>query len=838
MHLGIDLGTSNSAITGIDDGQVRLFKTDDGKDVLASMIHYRRGGRMVIGTRAQAQAELSPENVAQGFKRLMGTSSVLTLSGADMTLTPEDASAEILKALVRQAEAEIGQIEPYGTVITIPAAFNQMQSEATIRAAQAAGLERVGLLQEPIAAAMSALEGVSRKDGRFLVYDIGGGTFDLALVEASGGAVTIIAHEGVNMLGGRDFDRVILDSIVRGWLIENFDLDAEDLRRPENRRLLAIAKMKAEAAKIELSTRDVATLFLSEEEARAEDRSGEPIYIEMDITRTQIEALIADRIDETVGLCRKILSDNGLTHEDIDRIVFIGGPSKMPVIRERVSRELGIPADLNTDPMTAVARGAAIFAESREWNDSGSSRKSARGKVESNGPVNMAITFNARSSGEMARVRVEADVAGRVCQLRIAGHDGFDSGLMPFDGSASQTVGLSRLGKNGFRIDLLDQGGGQVLASEEIFIDRTAATASAIPATQTVAIKISTGGALDRRNKLEPLIRKGTPLPTKGVEVFKLREALDRKLDNHFDVELFNQAEGVEEPHLNLAIGVIRIAADDVLTDRNGLAAGSEVHVEYEMDDNGLMKCAVTIPDLEVTLSDHRFYLPEVSHENFTGAEGHALAASRIAEAREAAAHASSALAGSDNGKIAEISRRLDRQEELLRSSDDPEVRKSVMEEALHIQQDLSRLRTNPETQRQILIADVDEIEDQVAGMAPDMEPETLQRINSLIHSCREQIGYKEYKKANELVEQIRSIISRFLSQQPEFVIGAFKHFAAQRAEALDKTAHDRAVQAGLRALEQQDIEGVRDAIGELLRNRMPGSRETASIAALAGLVR
>ena len=139
MYLGIDLGTSNSAVVGVDDDGVRLFKTDDGKDVLASVIYFDRRGHMTVGTRAQAQAELSPGNVAQGFKRLMGTSSALELEGADRTITPESASAEIIRQLLRQVEAESGSREIIGSVITIPAAFDQMQSEATIRAAHEAG---------------------------------------------------------------------------------------------------------------------------------------------------------------------------------------------------------------------------------------------------------------------------------------------------------------------------------------------------------------------------------------------------------------------------------------------------------------------------------------------------------------------------------------------------------------------------------------------------------------------------------------------------------------------------------------------------------------------------
>ena len=146
---------------------------------------------------------------------------------AGQTWTPVECSAEIIKALVGQAMTEAGNQEVEGVVITTPAAFNQMQSEDTIAAARLAGLEKVSLLQEPVAAALAAIAHSKQKDGVFLVYDLGGGTFDLALVMSTAGVVNVIAHEGINMLGGRDFDRIIFDSIVRPWLTQTFNLPAD-----------------------------------------------------------------------------------------------------------------------------------------------------------------------------------------------------------------------------------------------------------------------------------------------------------------------------------------------------------------------------------------------------------------------------------------------------------------------------------------------------------------------------------------------------------------------------------------------------------------------------------
>src|SRR5215831_12821200 len=233
MYLGIDLGTSNSAIAGNDGRELRVFKTTDGYDVLPSALMIDRRGAMFVGKRAYDQDAFSPENVGKRFKRLMGTNSPITFKGANRSMSPEEASSEVLKALLAQAQmdAQMGAdaFEMEGAIVTIPAAFNQMQSEATMRAAGLSGISNVGLLQEPIAAAMASLAERRRADaaladGQFLVYDLGGGTFDAAIVQSVGGTVNIVGHAGVNMLGGTDFDRNLVNTLVRPWLLETFDL--------------------------------------------------------------------------------------------------------------------------------------------------------------------------------------------------------------------------------------------------------------------------------------------------------------------------------------------------------------------------------------------------------------------------------------------------------------------------------------------------------------------------------------------------------------------------------------------------------------------------------------
>lgn len=838
MYLGIDLGTSNSAIVGCEGAELRLFKAEDGRDVLPSVIHFSRSGSISVGSRAYAQAEIAPGNVAQGFKRLMGTSSTIDLPGAGKTLTPEEASAEVIKTLLRQASIEGGFSEINGTIITIPAAFNQMQSEATIRSAEMAGLDRVGLLQEPIAAAMAALEGCNRKDGRFLVYDLGGGTFDVALVEASSGAVNVIAHEGINMMGGRDFDRAIVDSVIRPWLSERFEIPPDATIQPKYKRLFALARYRAEQAKIELSTRNEAPVFLSDEETRTEDEIGNPIYVECTLTRDKLDSLIIERVDESVELCRKVLRDNGLTHEDIDRVVLIGGPSKMPLIRERVAQQLGIAVDLKTDPMTAVARGAAIFAESRDWSEMRGQRKSTRDTASVKGDIELRIQYTARVSGDHARLRLQAELPGDDYRYRILGPKGFDSGFQPFNGKADISLSLETLGESTFTVEVIDQNGRGACPLQSVSITRTQASATAIPATQTVSVEAATGPISERRNALIPLVKKGTPLPATGVEKFKLRETLTNNDDSFFETRLFNQVDGVDDPALALPIGVFTIRGIDFLDEEEKIPAGSAVNVHWRMDDNGLITCSIELPDAGIHVEDKSCYVPTEGHRNFDGAEGAALAHEQVSAAALALANTSVALANSNSSEISVLQRRLARLEELLKNSADSEARRAASEEALHIQQELARIRNRPENRKAVLLAELNSFQDFTDENLEIFVPELSGRIPLLGNSMREAISREDWSKAAQIFEQMQSLVYRAMGEQPEIIVAQFEIFANERFAALDKSLHDELVARGKQAVSTDDIDEVRKVIRQLLNNRVQTSAPSAKVAVLAGLVR
>lgn len=694
MYLGIDLGTSNSVIAGIENGQAKVFRPADGGEVLPSIIYFDKRGHRLYGRRAHDQAMISPDNVAIGFKRLMGTSTPIEIKGVELKLSPEECSAEIIRQLLGQVFTETGSDTVTGAVITIPAAFNQMQSEATLRAATMAGLTHVDLLQEPIAAAMASMEGAKRS-GQFLVYDLGGGTFDVALAQAVNGEVSIVAHQGINMLGGRDFDRMIVNEVVRPWLAETFDLPENFQRHADYKKLIRIAQLAAEKAKIELSSKETTTVFAPDSEIRMNDQSDVEIYLDAPLSRARFEELIHEPIMQTIELVRNMLSENNYKNEDIDRIVFIGGPSRIPMVRQIVSEQLGIAADLKTDPMTAVAVGAAYYCEGREWGyDNVSKPKPKHGSAEVPNEPSLLFHFTARTPDE--KTVLTLNVKGELPaprQIKVLSKE-WDSGLLPVADSLTISVPLKSSGDNIFDVQVFDEKGTQLPQHDQkLTITRLVASTSNIPASQTIAVK-----ALDhahaQENILLPLLKKGDPLPAEGQAKFKSARNLRAHESGHLNFELF-QVEYPERIDLNLCVGVFRVGGED-LPGGYVIKEGDHIAFDWQMSDSGILQASVTINDgvnAPLELKARRFYAPQVGQMSFLDEQGLQFAQSILKQGEEECGDLAAAAGPEGGPEIKLLSSRLNEQSEILaEAGNDPETIRRVTEETRFIRQDIARV--------------------------------------------------------------------------------------------------------------------------------------------------
>ncbi len=346
--LGIDLGTTNSVAAVVREGVPTIVPVA-GRRLLPSVVGIAPEGELLVGDPARNQWVVAPERTVRSIKRQMGNSTSVLLAGQGYR--PQEISAYILRALKAAAEAELGQpVER--AVITVPAYFTEVQRQATIEAGEIAGLAVERIINEPTAAALAYGLGTA-DEARALVYDLGGGTFDVSIIDLGQGVIDVRATAGDNQLGGDDFDELLAD-----WLADDFEAEhGIDLR--EDSQAWARLLQASEEAKIALSEEPYTELRL---EYLAESEQGEPLHLRREIYRDEFEALIDESLERTIALIDRALADAGLEAEAIDLVLLVGGSTRIPLVSDLVTARLGQAPQGVIDPELAVALGAAVQA--------------------------------------------------------------------------------------------------------------------------------------------------------------------------------------------------------------------------------------------------------------------------------------------------------------------------------------------------------------------------------------------------------------------------------------------------------------------------------------------
>ncbi len=343
--LGIDLGTTNSAVSIIRDGDVTVLE-EDGQKALPSIVGLDPNGKLLVGLPARNQWTLAPDRTIRSIKRKMGSDETVQLG--DQAYTPQEISAIILRTLKERAQRQIGQ-EVKKAVITVPAYFNEQQREATREAGELAGLEVVRIINEPTAASLTYNANPDQLQ-RLLVYDLGGGTFDVSIVQIEQGVVEVLSSHGDTRLGGDDFDQLLMDHVCDKFQQEN-DLDLRKSLTSNSRVLKAV-----EEAKIQLSF----DAFASIEQEFIAEKAGVPLHLKMEISRLDYEPLIEALLNKTLVCVDEALSDAQLTAKQIDRVILVGGASRTPLVHRLLQEQLGQPIHAEVDPDLCVSMGAAI----------------------------------------------------------------------------------------------------------------------------------------------------------------------------------------------------------------------------------------------------------------------------------------------------------------------------------------------------------------------------------------------------------------------------------------------------------------------------------------------
>ena len=346
--IGIDLGTTNSCVAVIEGGEPVVIANAEGARTTPSVVAFSKTGERMVGQVAKRQAITNPDRTISSIKREMGTDHKVTIDGK--SYTPQEISAMILQKLKGDAEAYLGE-SVTSAVITVPAYFTDAQRQATKDAGKIAGLDVKRIINEPTAAALSY--GIDKEDDqKIMVYDLGGGTFDVSIIEMGDGVQEVLATAGNNRLGGDDFDKRVMD-----WIINSFKVsDGIDLSGDK----MAMQRIKeaAEKAKIELSGMTSASINLPFITA---DATG-PKHLDLTLSRAKFNELTADLVEKTMGPVRQALSDSGLSIGEINKVLLVGGSSRIPAVQEAVKKLIGKEPFKGINPDECVAIGAALQA--------------------------------------------------------------------------------------------------------------------------------------------------------------------------------------------------------------------------------------------------------------------------------------------------------------------------------------------------------------------------------------------------------------------------------------------------------------------------------------------
>ena len=795
-YVGIDLGTTNSAICWYDGDQVRVCRSPEQSDVTPSAIYVDRRGRRYYGRRAYELAPSNEQNAATLFKRYMGTSKTFTFEAAGVTLRPEECSAEILRVLYGYLPSQVREDPETATVITVPAAFNQVKKDATLEAARLAGIGRVALMQEPVAAVMSVTQR-QRGDRAFLIYDLGGGTFDISVAQNLGGRVNLLVQGGKEMCGGRDWDRLIYARVVKPWLEERFTLTDE----VQARRVHRLALLAAEQAKIELSSEPETAIRMDEERMNAVDANGREVYLDIPFNREQLDGLIAELVDETVEVTRDVLNRAGLQASEVAQLVFVGGPSCYAPLREKVTGALGIGEGVSVNPMTAVAEGAAVYAEAVDWSDEQHHRKQAFGEK---GLGEVRIKYESRTVRDVGRVAFTAQ-ADRAFSVEITSEDtGWVSGRTPVHGRAIIEVPLMKRGENRFRVAAYDEKGMPLsLPDDSLVITRTLATVNAIPASHPIAVKVldQVGG------KPVPvyLVEENDPLPKRGEVTLRAGRSLAAGSDAALVFTLWEG--GIQEPiEDNRYIGTYRIPGTSFYG--GVIPVGAEILCEYEMNESGTLHLGVSVPSVGVNLSERNFYSRAEGTLNLEDAPRLIRDANRLLRRINEIGY------NLDDPEVNQLRGMVLRAKDDAEAVDDPEMMQSAYDDLLDCRKRLARLKQR--NARRIREADLRKAEGRFDNERAKATPGELAEFESLRENAR--FAMDHGGDITNQLQQIDQLVNAIRWRQDDIIRSYFRYLITTPSLFGDRAEFDRLRAQGVTLLENGDIDGLRSVVSSMNR--------------------
>ena len=783
-----------------------------GSSILPSVVGYRKD-KILIGEKAKdlLGKDEHARNVVSAFKRRMGTTESYKIKATGQSVTPVELSALLLKEL----KTFLPQDEKLdAAVITIPASFDTIQSNATKQAALQAGIGQVVLLQEPIAASLAYANQKKEKqlpDGQWLVYDLGGGTFDVALIRIDGGEMRVLDHEGDNYLGGYDFDGLIVTKLLvprleAKYQFTNLSHDLTSDKGRLNGKYYTLLYL-AEKAKIALSGATSAEIEIE----GFQDDDGQDVSEEITITRSEFNELIKPAVDRSVGMVREILTRNKMQTSDLLFTLMVGGSTYTPFVRERVGEALGTAVNTDIDPTTAVAVGAAYYAATKPREAAGAAKaaKSATARLQ----VRTAYDKASRETEALFSARITGDLTG--LSYRITRHGGgYDSGLKPLTRDITEDLPLVADTFNVFSLGVYDQQNNAVSTdAEDIAINSGYSSGQSLP--EDICLEVDDEDHAGR-TRLFCVFQRMTPLPARRTFTRQLNKTVIKgSADEIIHVRVLEGSQN-SLSEANKPIGYLPITGRNINRD---VQRNSDAEITIEMSESR---------DLTVTV-----YLNMIDQEFKDVFSANSRATSvpvvqqQVTDMMQVIDEELEQAEQREDYEVAAALKKLRREASALNAEAQELASDDVTDKKFPLEDRKRKLaqQLHDATRNKHLVEARAEYEEEkrdcqelVQEHGNDQERKYLRDVLALEPAV---LSSGHPQRVQELTGKLNSIRFGILWRQPDFLSGLFQNMQRQVPRMNQPDDAARLVQAGRRALESADWPELRD-INQRLLNLLP----------------
>jgi molecular chaperone DnaK len=829
IRIGIDLGTTNSGIAINKGADIEIVPNILGDMYTPSVFGVDRAGNEVVGKKAyerlyKSASDDEKDNYKGEVKRLMGTSDKIHIERLNRDFSPEEVSAEILKSLKSDLQRKYPDLQAIAAVITVPAMFETMQNEATKRAGELAGFSYVILLQEPIAAAM-AYDFDTENDETWLIYDFGGGTFDAAVISSKDGIQTVLGHGGDNFSGGKDIDSLIVEDVIKPKILADFRISNFD----NEHFFTAFAKLKsiAETAKIELSSYEKITIEV--DNLGIKDENGKEVYVSFTYTRDEFNSLVSPLVEKTIEGCEESIQSSGISSDKITKVIFVGGTTLIPYVRKRVEEALDIPVDFSVDPLTIVAKGAAVFGLGQRIPQYVIDKFREPASTDE---IKLALNYDAMTAEEDELITGSVTLpSDDDYYIQISSDSGFynSNKIKIEDGKFFDKVALEKGKNNLYWVYLVDGAGNNLPIYPDSFSITHGMTVSGAPISHGIGIvyaQSTFGGKNVMEEACDPYFDRTSIPPLSLTRSYKTARTLKKNENNALPIKVY---EGDSlNPELNLILTRLEIHGEQLPYD---LLEGTDLDITINVDESRGLSVEVYIPDIDLKLdarADTTYQLESVGTEDLRKDLD-----TLINRLREIENHVS-------EDEVSQIEQDIHQVRSNTENSSDTDAKQKAIRDIRNLKERLDSLEEGSKSSQlkgeyyEVLYSTKDAVS-KVLDLMDKAEMEA--QLGALEREGNTAIADEDNALLKSVLKQLRAVDSRAALENPGLWLAFLAHIEMNKHQLSDPQAGAQLLRKANEAISNNDFGGLRQSVAELM-SLMPQEMQAEVSGDIAGIVK